>query len=53
MGSRSSACIEVRLECRKIGRRGSEKRKLFARAGMSEAEALGVEELAGNFSHAG
>ena len=53
MGSRSSACIEVRLECRKIGRRGSEKRKLFARAGMSEAEALGVEELARNFSYAG
>lgn len=53
MGSRSSACIEVRLECRKIGWRGSEKRKLFARARMSEAEALGVEELAGNFSHAG
>ena len=26
---------------------------MFARAGMSEAEALGVEELTGNFSHAG
>jgi len=34
------------LECRKIVRRGSFKRKVFTGAGMSEGQGMGVEELA-------
>ena len=41
------------MECRKIGRRGSGKQKLFSGAGMGEGQLMGVEELAGDFCRAG
>ena len=40
------------MKCRKIGRRGSGKQKLFSGPGMGEGQLVSVEELAGDFCRA-